>query len=272
MAALTIWCFTPTLHACWIRRSNRLRCFCRIENRLYLYRQFSSEALRILLPRLSTGGTFEQVNSFVAALQLGLKRRFGGKVDHLRVAYQSEPVGGTDERRHFIVLYDSVPGGTGYLHELLSKADHMQSAFRQAYQVMDACDCYGNTMDGCYRCLLEYRNAYGMESTSIALAKEMLKDIVEGEHQWVQDNQGLSSLGGNPWIDSELEARFPEALARFSGHDCVAKQKVRVSQDIIRGKHGYRLIMGNLGYEAEPQVELGMAQGVQFASQPDFVL
>ena len=98
-----------------------------IENCLYLYRHFSSEALRILLPRLSTGGTEEQVNSFVAALQLGLKRRFGGKVDHLRVAQQSEPIGETDERRYFVVLYDSVPGGTGYLHELLSKAENMQS-------------------------------------------------------------------------------------------------------------------------------------------------
>ena len=243
-----------------------------VVNCLYLYRQFTSEALRILLPRLSTGGTEEQVNSFVAALQLGLKRRFGGKVDHLRVAYQSEPVGETDERRHFIVLYDSVPGGTGYLHELLSRVENMQSVFRMAYDVMAACECYDNTMDGCYRCLLEYRNAYGMESTSKALALEMLKDIVEGDHQWVQDDKGLSTLGGNPWVDSELEARFPEALARFSGQDCVANQRVRVSQDIVRGKHGYRLTIGDLGYEMEPQVDLGMAEGVQFASRPDFVL
>ena len=243
-----------------------------LENCLYLYRQFSSEALRILLPRLSTGGTEEQVNSFVAALQLGLKRRFGGKVDHLRVAYQSEPIGQTDERRHFIVLYDSVPGGTGYLHELLSRAENMQSVFRMAFDVMDACDCYDDSMDGCYRCLLEYRNAYGMESTSKQLALEMLKDIVDGNHQWVQDKQGLSALGGNPWIDSELEARFPEALAKFSGSEAVSGDKVRVSSDIIRGKHGYRLSIGNLGYEIEPQVDLGKAEGVQFASRPDFVL
>ncbi|NVK41164.1 MAG: DEAD/DEAH box helicase [Oceanospirillaceae bacterium] len=243
-----------------------------LENCLYLYRQFSSEALRILLPRLSTGGTNEQVNSFVAALQLGLKRRFGGKVDHLRVAHQSEPVGETDERRHFIVLYDSVPGGTGYLHELLSKAENMQSVFRLAYEVMENCDCYGNTMDGCYRCLLEYRNAYGMESTSKALALEMLKDIVEGEHEWVRNDDSLSTLGGNPWVDSELEARFPEALARFSGDDCVGGHKVRVSQDVIRGKHGYRLTIGDLAYEMEPQVDLGSADGVQFSSRPDFVL
>jgi DEAD/DEAH box helicase domain-containing protein len=243
-----------------------------LENCLYLYRRFSSEALRILLPRLSTGGTDEQVNSFVAALQLGLKRRFGGKVDHLRVAYMSEPVGETDERRHFIVLYDSVPGGTGYLHELLSRAENMQSVFRMAYDVMKGCDCYGNTMDGCYRCLLEYRNAYGMDSTSKALALEMLKDVVETQASWVQDDEGLSARASNPWVDSELEARFPEALARFTGQDCVAGHKVAVFQDVVRGKHGYRLSIGDVAYEMEPQVDLGMAQGVQFASRPDFVL
>lgn len=243
-----------------------------LENCLYLYRQFSSEALRILLPRLATGGTEEQINSFVAALQLGLKRRFGGKVDHLRVAYQSEPVGETDERRHFIVLYDSVPGGTGYLHELLSRAEHMQSVFRSAYEAMKTCPCYDNTMDGCYRCLLEYRNSYGMESTSKALALEMLKDIVDENHQWVQGNQNLSALAGNPWIESELEARFPEALAGCSGAECVGQRKVRVGKDIIRGKSGYRLTIGNLAYEVEPQVSLGMAEAVQFASKPDFVL
>lgn len=243
-----------------------------LENCLYLYRQFSSEALRILLPRLSTGGTDEQVNSFVAALQLGLKRRFGGKVDHLRVAYQSEPIGETDDRRHFIVLYDSVPGGTGYLHELLSRAENMQSVFRMAYEVMKGCDCYDNTMDGCYRCLLEYRNAYGMESTRKSLALEMLEDIVNGGYEWIKNEESLSALSGNPWVDSELEARFPEALARYSGVDVVANQKVRVSQDVVRGKHGYRLTIGNVAYEVEPQVDLGASDNVQFASRPDFVL
>ena len=111
-----------------------------------------------------------------------------------------------------------------------------------------------------------------MESTSKEMALEMLKDIVEGDHQWVQNDQSLSALGGNPWIDSELEARFPEAMARFSGQDCVGNHKVRVSQDIVRGKHGYRLTIGTLGYEVEPQVDLGANQGVQFASCPDFVL
>ncbi|MCB1688975.1 MAG: DEAD/DEAH box helicase, partial [Halioglobus sp.] len=243
-----------------------------IENCLYLYREFASEGLRILLPRLATGGTDEQINSFVAALQLGLKRRFGGKVDHLRVARQSEPLGNSDERRHFIVLYDSVPGGTGYLHELLSKAENMQSVFRMAYEVMQNCDCYRNTMDGCYRCLLEYRNAYGMESTRKSVALEMLRDIVECEKSWVQNEQSLSTLKANPWAGSELEERFPEAMAQFSGLDCVGEQRVRVIKDVAGGKVGYRVTIGAVSYAMEPQVDLGLMQGVQFASCADYVL
>lgn len=132
---------------------------------LYLYRQFSSEAMRILLPRLATGGLESQMHSFIAALQLGLKRQFGGKVDHLRVAHQSEPIGSNDDRRHYLVLYDSVPGGTGYIQELLANVGTMKAVFTKAFNVMTACDCYDQTMDGCYRCILEYRNSYGMEQT-----------------------------------------------------------------------------------------------------------
>ena len=73
---------------------------------LYMYRQFHSEGLRVLLPKVSIGDTESQIHSFVAALQLGLKRRFGGRVDHLRVGYQSEPIPNSEQRLHFIFLYD----------------------------------------------------------------------------------------------------------------------------------------------------------------------
>lgn len=243
-----------------------------IINCLYLYRQFHSEAVRILLPRLSTGGTEEQINSFVAALQLGLKRKFGGKVDHLRVAHQSEPLGDSDERRHYLVLYDSVPGGTGYLHDLLSEGEQMQAVFQLAQDTLAACDCYDHTMDGCYRCLLEYRNSYGMESTKKSVAQEMLKDILDQDRAWEKTEKRLSDLKSTPWVDSELEARFPKALAAFSGHSQVQGQKVKVVADVLRGKRGHHVRIGEQRYEMEPHVQLGQAQGVRFACEPDFVL
>ena len=58
------------------------------------------------------------IQSFMAAVQLGLKRRFGGTVDHLRMTLQDEPGRNGGPRRQYVMLYDSVPGGTGYLAEL----------------------------------------------------------------------------------------------------------------------------------------------------------
>ena len=67
---------------------------------------------------LHQDGVDEQiVQSFIAALQL-FKLQFGGRVDHyvsLNRTYRPKT-----RRRHYI-LYDSVPGGTGYLHQLLSE-------------------------------------------------------------------------------------------------------------------------------------------------------
>ena len=86
---------------------------------LHLYREFSSEALRILVPYTRTGVDEQIVQSFIAALQLGFKLQFGGKVDHLRFIEQNVPAKNGEERRHYILIYDSVPGGTGYLHQSL---------------------------------------------------------------------------------------------------------------------------------------------------------
>jgi DEAD/DEAH box helicase domain-containing protein len=89
-------------------------------NCLYLYREFESEALRILVPYTKNGVDERVVQSFMAAVQLGLKRRYGGKVDHLRMVLQDEPGKDGGPRKHYVMLYDSVPGGTGYLHQLLA--------------------------------------------------------------------------------------------------------------------------------------------------------
>jgi DEAD/DEAH box helicase domain-containing protein len=66
--------------------------------------------LRILVPYTRTGVDEQVIQSFMAALQLGLKKRFGGKVDHLRVVLQDEPGKDGGPRKFFVMLYDSVPG------------------------------------------------------------------------------------------------------------------------------------------------------------------
>ena len=79
---------------------------------LYLYREFSSEALRILVPYTKHGVDESSVQSFMAAVRIGLKKRFGGKVDHLRMVIQEEK--GQDRRS--LEQVNALPSGA-FIHE-----------------------------------------------------------------------------------------------------------------------------------------------------------
>jgi DEAD/DEAH box helicase domain-containing protein len=78
-----------------------------------LYRQMESEALRLLVP-VATLSVDDRKASFRAAVKFGLRLRFGGRPLHLQIETMDEPTAeGSDLRRQYLVLYDTVPGGTG---------------------------------------------------------------------------------------------------------------------------------------------------------------
>src|SRR5262249_59835153 len=80
---------------------------------LFLYRQVESEAIRLLLP-VSTFQAEEKLATFKACLELGLRRKFKGNPGHLIIREQQDPgLRGDPTPRRFLVLYDTVPGGTG---------------------------------------------------------------------------------------------------------------------------------------------------------------
>ena len=88
------------------------------EECLFLYREFHTEVLRLLIPETTSVGTKVKTQSFTAAFMLGMKEYFGN-VDHLRAAVCEVPVQEGDYRKQYLVIYDSVPGGTGYLKQLM---------------------------------------------------------------------------------------------------------------------------------------------------------
>ncbi len=59
---------------------------------------------------------------------LGLKEYFGN-VDHLRVAISEVPIPDADYRKQYLVIYDSVPGGTGYLKQLMNNEGSLTTIF-----------------------------------------------------------------------------------------------------------------------------------------------
>ncbi|TNF51433.1 MAG: DUF1998 domain-containing protein, partial [Gammaproteobacteria bacterium] len=238
---------------------------------LYLYREFESEALRILVPYTRNGVDERVVQSFMAALQLGLKRRFGGKVDHLRLVLQDEPGQDGGPRKHFVLLYDSVPGGTGYLHQLLAQeAGTLAEVLTLALTTLTQCPCNQDPeKDGCYRCLYQYRLGRHMEKVSRETAKALLGELVAALGR-LERVATLSDTYINPNFDSVLESRFIESLPRLGGK--AGLPPVNLVQDLVNGKTGHVLAVGTQRYRIEPQCPLGPEQGVAVPSKPDFVI
>ncbi|MFN0128090.1 MAG: DEAD/DEAH box helicase [Verrucomicrobiales bacterium] len=238
---------------------------------LYLYREFSSEALRILVPFTRSGTDEVSVQSFMAAVRVGLKQRYGGKVDHLRLVTQEErpPDGGVS--RHYVLIYDSVPGGTGYLHELLADgAQTLVHVIRLALEHIKKCPCNADPdKDGCYRCVYQYRLGRDMALVSRDRARDIMQAI-EGNLNNLEKVATVADISVNPNFDSELESKFIESLRRLSGKGSLPT--VRLVKEIVQGKSGYLLEVGSQRYWVEPQVNLGPTDGIAIPCRPDFVM
>ena len=235
---------------------------------LYLYREFKSEAVRILIPAAGALDADRRISSFIAALELGLRRQFAGAVAHLRVMTCQFPVGDTGTRYKFLMLYDTVPGGTGYLKQMMADPANVLAVLRLARDAIAECPCNADPeKDGCYRCVYAYRRSFEMANTSRDTALALLNGMLEIFAD-LKEVPGLRSVSANPLVESELEARFIEALGRME----VDGAPVRVRQDVVAGKPGFVATTGGKLYYLEAQAELGAGQGVAIPSRPDFLI
>ncbi|MCK5232619.1 MAG: DUF1998 domain-containing protein, partial [Desulfobulbaceae bacterium] len=237
-------------------------------NCIYLYRQFTSEAIRILLPVSILSGADRKLHSFVAALQLGLKRMFKGKIDHLQTTIHEEPLPDSSFKRKYLVLYDTVPGGTGYLKQLMRSKEPLLEVLELALELLRSCSCnQQQDKDGCYRCLYAYRNSYTMADTSRNTAVELLAEILRNREKLVK-TETLRNINLNALFDSELEARFVKALRRSR----TTNLPVLLKKELVNGKPGYFLKVDDRAYYIEPQVRLGELDGVSIPSKVDFLV
>lgn len=233
---------------------------------LYLYREFESEAIRLLMPD-ENFWTHQGLHSFVAALQLGLKLKFGGKIDHLHTVISEEPQPNSSLRKSFLYLFDSIPGGTGYLRQLIRNPAELHDVFVQALAVLRACDCE----DGCYNCLFAYRNSFDQDETSRLTAVRLLSAI---ETHWAdleETSEGLSTIRLNSNFESELERLLIEAIRRYSGKVYEGSAPI-LRKEIINGRAGYYLKVGEMSWTIEMQVTLTAQDGVEIPSRADFLI
>jgi DEAD/DEAH box helicase domain-containing protein len=235
---------------------------------IYLYRQFMSEAIRILLPVNIISDSNRKLQSFIAAMQLGLKKKFKGKIDHLQTTVHEEPLPDSVFKRKYLVLYDTVPGGTGYLKQLMRSENQLMEVLELALEALKSCSCNQDEIkDGCYRCLFAYRSSYTMPETSRTTAIEMLAEILSYRDQLVK-TESIQNISLNTFIESELEARFLGALKLYRS----AALPLMLKNDLVNGKPGYFLKVGDRAYYIEPQVKLGDLDGVSVPSRADFMI
>jgi DEAD/DEAH box helicase domain-containing protein len=237
---------------------------------LFMYREFNSEALRFLLPGASFWDEAGQP-SFVGALHLGLRQRFGGKVDHLQSALGEEPQPNSQQRKTFLYLFDSVPGGTGYVRQLIEEnGKALREVFQLSLQHLQACPC----SDGCYRCIFMYRQRFDRQRTSKRRAIEQLQTILRRWADLQLSERSLSEVVINTRAESELELRFIEKLREGKGKP--PGVSVTLRDDFIKGNKGYLLTLSSgshsVSWKVELQVPLGEAEGVRSFSRADFLL
>jgi len=237
---------------------------------LFMYREFNSEALRFLLPGASFWDEAGQP-SFIGALHLGLREHFGGKVDHLQSALGEEPQPGSQQRKTFLYLFDSVPGGTGYVRQLIEAGGRdLRAVFDRSLQRLQACPC----SDGCYRCIFMYRQRFDRQRTSKRRAIEQLQTILRRWQDLQPSDRSLSEVVINTRAESELELRFIDKLREGKG--APPGVAVTLRDDFIKGNKGYLLTLSSgqhvVSWKVEQQVPIGEAEGVRAFSRADFLL
>lgn len=236
---------------------------------VFLYREFDSEGIRLYLPESTFGGSEDCVQSFIAALQMGLEKRFRGSVDHLRIARDILLAQSQETPRQYLVIYDSVPGGTGYLKELMRDTSPLFEVFKLALDTLNTCGCISDELkDGCYRCLYGYHNSYERKHVSRRTAARLLAEIIQHRGSLKSIKSIGDVVANNSLFDSELERRFIEALRRKPTD---GSPRFEVKEEIVRGKPGYFVKAVDNVWRVEPQMKLGPDKGVTIHCKPDFV-
>jgi ATP-dependent helicase YprA (DUF1998 family) len=191
-----------------------------------LAHQLRTEALRVLLPA-ATFGVDEKIHSFRAALRMGVDRHFGGDPQHLDTTLASMPDIATGEKRHYLVLYDRLPGGTGYLHRLVEPAA-FRDTLAEARRALLACPCQDEGRRACHRCLHRHTEERHQDIVSRREALDILGDLlgpVDENGDLLADAWETKALphtgliGLDRQVESDLEARFLAALRDWVATD-----------------------------------------------------
>jgi len=240
---------------------------------VYLFREIKTEALKVLLP-VQEFESDATVNMFKAGLELGLKKYYKGNPQHLGIVNYSEFNIKNSRFDKYLVIYDNIPGGTGYLEKLFSPLE-FTTVISRAYEAIRDCTCKSKGKDGCYRCIYTYSNQHIQEELSRAKAESLFKRIVDKSDAWETYTSGLGALTSNGQIEeSELEDRFIRSLRNFLINKNIPGYRFEdyIENGIVNYRFQITFREYSYYYMIRPQYELGPTQGVKYNTRSDFYI
>lgn len=238
---------------------------------VYFFREMKTEVLKILLP-VQEFNSEADIRMFQAGLELGLKKYFKGNPGHIRIQSYREYNQHTDKFDRFLLLFDTIPGGTGYLEQLF---DHQEFTLllQRGYEGIRDCSCQLEGHDGCYKCIYSYGNQYNREDLSRSRAEQWFAKIVEKTEDWVKNNHGLTSITNSGKIEeSELEERFIKLLSVYAeNHEGCSLIEKRESGTVFYEMQIHKNDIDAV-YWIRPQVVLGPKDGIAYNTRTDFLM
>ena len=225
----------------------------RWETGVFLMRKFDTEAIRIVIPVVGDADD-DDLKSFVAAINLGMRRHFAGKVDHIRsTIFQAQLNGMTTIRS--LYLYDSVPGGSGYLRQIAEHPDTMRAVISRAAEALRDCSCNQEPdRNGCFRCVKPYRSQFGPGEPDRDRARQMMEAILQKWDSLTRTETGIDESIRGALVESVLEKRLLRALSSLYGDGALTPQV------LPGGRRGFVLRAGRPDaarlWTIEPQVQI----------------
>lgn len=237
---------------------------------IYLYRHMQTEAIKILLP-IQIMDAKAAVEMFKAGIELGMKEYYRSSPEHIHIDSYTEVNQATGMKDYYLVMYDIIPGGTGYLAKLYN-TDEFSNMLMLAYDKIKECTCQLEGKAACYHCILTYGNQYSRDSFSREQAEILFGKLVGGSKSWERIEGSVGTIAQNGAAeDSELELKFVRALQTLAKSNNWSFEKVPDDN-----AYHYELIIVNkdtdteIHYYIKPQFELTVAYGVKHNTIPDF--
>lgn len=208
------------------------------EASVFLMRRFSTEAIRVIMPVVGEAD-HNDIKSFVAGVDLGMRKHFEGKVDHIRSVVVEEKIEGQIGVRS-LYLYDTVPGGSGYLRQLAERPETLRGVIEKAAESLRDCACTQDPdKDGCFRCVRSYRSQFGPGDPSRDTARAMMEDVLVHWDHLKRVESGVNRSIRDDMVESVLERRFLDALRQTFGPESL-KPKL-----LPGARQAYQLNAGN---------------------------